>query len=367
MRLSDFDFRIDCRWAQFPTVYRDEARLMVLHKSSGTVEHKMIPDLLDYVAEGDMIVFNDTKVIPASHFATKDRTGAAISVRLQRDLGAPDHKLWDAFMTPARKVRVGNKIFFNDDASIVGEVIDNVTSRGRMLRFISDYTADFKEHLFAIGHMPMLRYIDRPMSDFWTERFNEAFPGLTEDDLDNERYQSIFAKHEGSVMPCEGALNISEGMVMKLKLKDLYVDTVTCTNGTGMNEVLPVEDIFKHKMPSDYMVLSQLVADHANETKREGCYVIAVGCEVLRALEVTKDLNGLVQPYEGWTNLLMAPGYQYKIVDALLCGFYDPFTPSIIAACAFGGYNQVIEAYRTACLEGYRFGAYGDNLLILPD
>jgi len=355
MKLSQFKFNLPKELiAQYPAPYRDEARLMVLHKKTGDVEIKSIPDMLDYFSDGDHFIFNDTKVFPARLFGTKERTGAAIEVFLLRELNH-ENRYWDVLVDPARKIRIGNKIYFAGDSSIVAEVIDNTTSRGRTLRFLTDYTnEEFREKLFAIGHTPLPKYIHRDM-----ENPNER------DAEDAERYQTIFAQKEGAVAVPASGLHFSKSMFKRMEIHGIEWSFVTSHVGLGNFKPIDVEDLTKHKMDSEQMEISQQVVDTIERLHEQEKRICAVGTDVMRVLETVVGTNGHVKAYSGWTNKFIFPPYDFSVANAMLCNFYMPLSTQIMMTAAFGGYDEVMHAYEVAVKEGLHFGDYGDALLIV--
>ncbi len=355
MKLSQFKFNLPKELiAQYPAPFRDEAKLMVLHKKTGDVEIKTIPDMLDYFSEGDHFIFNDTKVFPARLYGTKERTGAAIEVFLLRELNH-ENRYWDVLVDPARKIRIGNKIYFSGDSSIVAEVIDNTTSRGRTLRFLTDYTNDeFREKLFAIGHTPLPKYIHR----------NLETPD-PRDSEDAERYQTIFAQKEGAVAVPASGLHFSKSMFKRMEIHGIEWSFITSHVGLGNFKPIDVEDLTKHKMDSEQMEISQQVVDTIERLHEEEKHICAVGTDVMRALETVVGTNGHVKAFSGWTNKFIFPPYDFSVANTMLCNFYMPLSTQIMMTAAFGGYDEVMHAYEVAVKEGFQFGDYGDALLIV--
>ncbi|MBQ8100113.1 MAG: tRNA preQ1(34) S-adenosylmethionine ribosyltransferase-isomerase QueA [Paludibacteraceae bacterium] len=357
MKLSQFKFTLPKEQiAQYPARYRDESRLLVLHRKTGDIELKQFPDVVNYFDEGDHFLLNDTKVFPARLYGTKERTGAAIEVFLLRELNH-ENRYWDVLVDPARKIRIGNKIYFGNDSSIVAEVIDNTTSRGRTLRFLTDYSNDeFREHLFALGHTPLPKYIhrDREHPD---ERDKE----------DAERYQTIFAnpaKDAAVAVPATG-LHFSKSVFKRMEIHGIGWSFVTSHVGLGITKPIDVEDLTKHKMDSEQMTISQEVVDtierlHAGEKR-----LCAVGTDVMRVLETVVGTNGHVKALDGWTNKFIFPPYDFTVANAMLANLYMPLSTQIMMVAAFGGYDEVMHAYEVAVQEGFRFGDYGDAMLIV--
>lgn len=349
MKLSQFKFNLpDELIAKHPAVYRDEARLMVLHRKTGTVEHKVFKDVLDYFQAKDFFIFNDTRVFPARLFGNKEKTGAKIEVFLLRELN-PDQHLWDVLVNPARKIRIGNKLYFGDNEELVAEVIDNTTSRGRTLRFLYDGPYDeFKQQLFAIGETPIPEYMER-----------NAEPE------DVERYQNIFARNEGAVVAPAAGLHFSRELMKRMEIRDINFGFLTLHNGLGAYRTIDVEDLTKHKMESEQISITEELCQKVNKAKDEGHSICAVGTSVLRALETTVSTDGHIKPREGWTNKFIFPPYEFTLTNSLITNFHLPYSTLLMMASAFGGYEVVMGAYEEAVKEKYRFGAYGDAMLIL--
>ncbi len=349
MKLSQFKFNLpDELIAKHPAVHRDEARLMVLHRKTGTVEHKVFKDVLDYFQAKDFFIFNDTRVFPARLFGNKEKTGAKIEVFLLRELN-PDQHLWDVLVNPARKIRIGNKLYFGENEELVAEVIDNTTSRGRTLRFLYDGPYDeFKQQLFAIGETPIPEYMDR-----------NAEPE------DVERYQNIFARNEGAVVAPAAGLHFSRELMKRMEIRDINFGFLTLHNGLGAYRTIDVEDLTKHKMESEQISITEELCQKVNKAKDEGHSICAVGTSVLRALETTVSTDGHIKPREGWTNKFIFPPYEFTLTNSLITNFHLPYSTLLMMASAFGGYEVVMGAYEEAVKEKYRFGAYGDAMLIL--
>ena len=368
MRLSDFKFKLPEELiAQFPSRFRDEARMLVLHTKSGTIEHKSVSDFASYFDEGDTIIANDTKVFPARLYAKKEKTLANIEVFLLRELNH-ENRYWDVLVDPARKIRIGNKLFFDEDATIFAEVIDNTTSRGRTLRFLTDYEgADFVEHLYGMGTTPLPKYIARPMSEETFEQYEAIFSDLLVAEMDEERYQSIFAEHIGAVAAPASSMHFSKNLLKRLEIRG--VDTYTITSHVGLGNFKPVdvEDLTKHKVESEQIIIPQSVADAVDGSHAKGNRVCAVGTEVMRALEHVVGTNGQIKAYDGWTNKFIYPPYNFTVADAFFVNFYMPQSTQLIMVATYGGYENVMKAYKEAIKEGYRFGDYGDAMLILND
>lgn len=349
MKLSQFKFKLpDDLIAQYPVAERDQARMMVLNRASGEIEHRIFKDIIDYFVDGDIFVFNDTKVFPARLFGNKEKTGARIEVFLLRELNA-ENKLWDVLVEPARKIRIGNKLYFGDDDSMVAEVIDNTTSRGRTLRFLYDGPhEEFKKALFALGQTPLPHYIDREP---------EA--------SDAERYQTIYAANEGAVVAPAAGLHFSRELLKRLEIKGIYQAFLTLHSGLGNFREIDVEDLTKHRMDSEQMEVTQALVDLVNGVKDANHRVCAIGTSVLRAIASAVSMSGHMKTYSGWTNKFIFPPYDFTVTDALLTNFHLPYSTMLMMTCAFGGYDLVMRAYDEAVKEKYRFGAYGDAMLIL--
>ena len=349
MKLSQFKFKLPQDLiAQYPVAERDQSRLMVIHRASGEIEHRIFKDIIDYFDDGDIFVFNDTKVFPARLYGNKEKTGACIEVFLLRELNA-DNKLWDVLVEPARKIRIGNKLYFGEDESMVAEVIDNTTSRGRTLRFLYDGPhEEFKKALFALGQTPLPAYINR-----------EPEPS------DAERYQTIYASKEGAVVAPAAGLHFSRELLKRLEIKGIYQAFLTLHSGLGNFREIDVEDLTKHRMDSEQMEVTQSLVDMVNGVKDANHRVCAIGTSVLRAIASAVSMSAHMKTYTGWTNKFIFPPYDFTVTDALLTNFHLPYSTMLMMATAFGGYELVMKAYNEAVKERYRFGAYGDAMLIL--
>ena len=348
---------------------RDECRLMVLHRKSQTIEmYKRDADgnpiegeyldfrnVLDYFDEGDTFIFNDTKVFPARLYGTKEKTDAKIEVFLLRELNE-EMRLWDVLVEPARKIRIGNKLFFDDSGTMVAEVIDNTTSRGRTLRFLYDCPHDeFKRELFALGEAPLPHYIiDK-------REVHNA------DAQDMEDFQCIFAKNEGAVTAPATGLHFSRELMKRMEIKGLNFAYITLHCGLGTFHDIEVEDLTKHKMDSEQMFIGEEACDIVNRTKEEGHHLCAVGTSVVKATETAVGTDGLLKQFEGWTNKFIFPPYDFGLADSMVANFYHPLSTLLMETAAFGGYELVMEAYDLAVKNGYKFGCYGDAMLILND
>lgn len=349
MKLSQFKFRLpEDLIAQYPTEQRDECRMMVVNKKTGEISHKIFKDIINYFDDGDMLVFNDTQVFPARLFGNKEKTGAQIEVFLLRELYA-ENKLWDVLVEPARKIRIGNKLYFGDDESMVAEVIDNTTSRGRTLRFLYDGPhEEFKGALFDLGMTPLPQYIKR-----------EPVPE------DAENYQTIFARVEGAVAAPAAGLHFSRELMKRLEIKGVRQGFLTEHCGLGSFRDIDVEDLTKHRMDSEQLEISQKLVDEVNATKDAEHRVCAVGTSVLRGMSTAVSMGGHIKTYSGWTNKFIFPPYDFTVVTDLVTNFHMPYSTMLMMTCAFGGYNLIMKAYEEAIHEKYRFGAYGDAMLII--
>ena len=349
MKLSQFKFKLPEELiAQYPAPDRDECRLLVLHRKTGEIEHKNFKELLDYFDDRDVLVFNDTKVFPARLYGNKEKTGARIEVFLLRELTA-DLRLWDVLVDPARKIRIGNKLYFGEDDSLVAEVIDNTTSRGRTLRFLFDGDHDtFTQVLYSMGETPLPRTITRPV----------------EPD-DAEWYQTIFAKNEGAVVAPTAGMHFSKTLMKRLEIKGARFAFLTLHAGLGNFGQIDVEDLTKHKTPSEQVFLNEEASAIINKAKEGRHQVCAVGTTVMRALETAVCTNGMVKPFEGWTNKFIFPPYDFTVATSMLVNFQMPYSQLLMMVAAFGGYEEVMAAYDAAVKEQYRFGTYGDAMLII--
>ena len=349
MKLSQFQFNLPKdRIAQEPPRWRDECRLMVLRKKTGEIEHRIFKDIIDYFGKGDTFVFNDTKVLPARLYGKKEKTGADIMVFLLRELNK-EQRLWDVIVDPARKIRIGNKLYFGENDSLVAEVIDNTTSRGRTLRFLYDGPyEDFKEVLFGLGETPVPIFIK---------------PKVTPEDKDN--YQTIFARHEGAVAVPAAGTHFSRELFNRMILKDINKAFITVHMGIGQFRKVDVEDLSKHRMDAERMIISEEAARIINTTKASGHKILAVGTTTVRALETYVTTDKEVKANDIWTNKFIFPPYQFSIPDAIVSGFHMPESTMLMSQAAFGGFENVMHAYQVALDEDYRFGPYGDAMLIL--
>jgi len=349
MKLSQFKFDLPEKLiATYPSKNRDECRLMVVNRTTGDVEHKVFKDVIEYFDDKDIFVFNDTKVFPARLYGNKEKTGATIEVFLLRELNEEFH-LWDVLVDPARKIRIGNKLYFGDDDSMVAEVIDNTTSRGRTLRFLFDGTGDeFRKTLYALGETPIPKYL-----------------GRGEENIDKERYQTIFAKNEGAVVAPAAGLHFSRELMKRMEIKGVDFAFLTLHSGLGNYRDIDVEDLTKHKMDSEQLIISQETADQVNKAKSDGHRICAVGTSVMRAMETIVTTNGQLKPNNGWTNKFIFPPYDFGVADSMITNFHLPQSTLLMMTAAFGGYDKVMELYELAIKEKYKFGTYGDAMLLI--
>lgn len=348
MKLSEFNFNLPSELIAFyPSDNRDESRLMVIHKKTGQIEHKIFKDILQYFDEGDTLVVNDTKVFPARMYGNKEKTGAKIEVFLLRELNR-EYKLWDVLVDPARKIRVGNKLYFGD-SDLVAEVIDNTTSRGRTIRFLTDATGeDFYKLIDELGETPLPRYIKREVEE-----------------SDRDRYQTIFASHKGAVAAPTAGLHFTKQLVKRLALKGVEVCPLTLHVGLGIFRPVDVEDLTKHKTDSENFNIPAETVDKVNMSLDAKKRVCAVGTTSLRALESSVSSTNRLKVNAGWTDKFIFPPYDFKIANSLITNFHMPQSILLMMACAFGGYELVMKAYEEAIKEKYKFFSYGDAMLIL--
>ncbi|MGY8988530.1 MAG: tRNA preQ1(34) S-adenosylmethionine ribosyltransferase-isomerase QueA [Flavobacteriales bacterium] len=348
-KLSMFNFDLpQARIANTPSENREDAKLMVVHRSTGKIEHKNIFDLVDYFDEGDVIAINNTKVFPARLYANKEKTGAQIEVFLLREL-SQENRLWDVLVDPARKIRIGNKLFFGENDELIAEVIDNTTSRGRTLRFLFDGThEEFKETLTALGETPLPKHIDRkPTKE------------------DDERFQTIYAKHEGAISAPAAGLHFSKILMKRLELKGIEFAETTLHVGLGTFNQIMVEDLSKHKMESEEIIILEDASDKINNGKNAGKRICAVGTTVMRILESSVSTKNEVIPYNGWTNIFLFPPHTFLIANCMLTNFHLPKSSLMMQAAAFSGLDVLKKAYKEAIKKKYNFHTFGDAMLIL--
>lgn len=349
MKLSHFNFDLPGDLlAEYPSEHRDEARLMVLNRKDQTIEHKLFKDLIDYFEEDDVMILNNTKVFPARLFGNKEKTGARIEVFLLRELNA-EQRLWDVLVDPARKIRIGNKLYFGEDETLVAEVIDNTTSRGRTLRFLYDGSyGEFRRKLTELGQTPLPKYIKR-----------EVEPE------DEERYQTIYAKNEGAVAAPTAGLHFSKHLLKRLEIKGINFAEVTLHVGLGTFNPVEVEDLSKHKMDSEEISINKIATDTINSALKEKRRICAVGTTVMRAIESSVSSSGTLNEFSGWTNKFIFPPYDFSIANCMITNFHTPKSTLLMMVSAFAGHDFVKRAYDEAIKEGYKFYSYGDAMLII--
>jgi len=348
MKLSEFKFALPADLvAQHPSANRDESKMMVINRATGTIEHKIFKDIINYFDEGDIMVMNNTKVFPARLYGNKEKTGAKIEVFLLRELNAELH-LWDVLVDPARKIRVGNKLYFGD-SDLVAEVVDNTTSRGRTIRFLFDGNSeDFSKIIETIGETPLPRYIKRPVEE-----------------ADKDRYQTIFAETKGAVAAPTAGLHFTKQVMKRMEIKGINFTPLTLHVGLGSFRTVDVEDLTKHKMDSENFIVGEetvAIVNKALDSKRRVC---AIGTTCMRALESSVSANNRLKQNAGWTDRFIFPPYDFKIANAMLTNFHMPESTLYMMACAFGGYDLMTKAYKTAIKEKYNFLSYGDVMLII--
>ena len=349
MKLSEFEFELPKNLiAEFPADQRDESRLMVVHRDTGEIEHKTFKDVINYFDDGDVMVMNNTKVFPARMYGNKEKTGAKIEVFLLRELNR-ESLLWDVLVDPARKIRIGNKLYFGEEDELVAEVIDNTTSRGRTLRFLFDGPyEDFKATITKLGQTPLPKYIKRdPVPE------------------DQERYQTIFAKNEGAVAAPTAGLHFSKQLMKRLEIKGIEFTPITLHVGLGTFRAVEVEDLTKHKMDSEELYVGEDTVKLVNQAKANKRKVCAIGTTVTRALESSVTVNKKLKPFTGWTNKFIFPPYTCNIPDAMITNFHTPKSTLLMMISAYCGHDLVMKAYKEAVKEKYRFYSYGDAMLIL--
>lgn len=351
-KLSQFAFDLPKKLiAQYPAKNRDESRLMVIHRDTGKIEHRIFKDVIDYFDETDVMIFNNTKVFPARLYGRKEKTGAKIEVFLLRELNA-ESRLWDVLVDPARKIRVGNKLYFSDEHDndvLVAEVVDNTTSRGRTIRFLYDGSdEEFQKELNYLGNTPLPKSIGRPA-----------------DESDKERYQTIYAKEVGAVAAPTAGLHFSRELMKRLEIKGVEFAELTLHVGLGTFRSIDVEDLSKHKMDAEFFRIGQGCVEKVNKALESKSQVCAVGTTSMRAIESAVSAEEMLKTAEGWTNKFIYPPYDFSIANAMITNFHLPKSSLLIMVCAFGGYDLIMEAYQQAIKEGYRFFSYGDAMLIL--
>ena len=349
MKLSQFKFDLPLNLiAQHPAKKREDSRMMVVHRKTGQIENKHFRDILEYFDDKDVFVVNNTKVFPARMYGRKEKTGAKIEVFLLRELNKPN-RLWDVIVDPARKIRVGNKLYFGDNDELVAEVIDNTTSRGRTIRFLWDGSdEEFREILELLGETPLPKYIKRKP-----------------DEEDKERYQTVYAKHEGAVAAPTAGMHFSKELIKRLEIKGVRFAEITLHTGLGTFRPIEVEDLSKHKMDAEYYRIEDDACKIVNKARVGNHRICSIGTTTMRAIESSFTAEKLLKPSEGWTNTFVHPPYQFNIADALVTNFHLPKTSLLIMVCAFAGYDLAMESYRKAIKDKYRFFSYGDAMLIV--
>ncbi len=349
MKLSQYKFDLPTNLvAKFPSKNRDESRLMVLDRKTQTIDHKTFRDIIEYFDDQDVMIFNDTKVFPARLYGNKEKTGAEIEVFLLRELNR-EQRLWDVLVDPARKIRIGNKLYFGEDDLLVAEVIDNTTSRGRTLRFLydGDYD-DFKKTLFDLGETPLPKFIERKVEP-----------------EDKERYQTVYAKHEGAVAAPTAGMHFSRELLKRLEIKGIDFAYITLHVGLGNFRTVDVEDLTKHKMDSERIHITEEAVRLVNAAKEKKKNICAVGTTVMRTLESSVSTDGYLKDYDGWTNKFIFPPYEFSVSNRMVSNFHLPYSTLLMMVSAFAGYNFLMDAYKMAIKMGYKFGTYGDAMLIL--
>ena len=349
MKLSDFEYKLPDKYlAQHPSAERDECKLMLLNRKEETIEHLVFKDIIDFYDEGDVIVLNNTKVFPARLFGNKEKTGARIEVFLLRELNQ-DQRLWDVLVDPARKIRIGNKLYFGEDESLVAEVIDNTTSRGRTLRFLFDGPyEEFRDKLQELGETPLPKYINRPVEP-----------------QDKERFQTIYAKNEGAVAAPTAGLHFSKHLLKKLEIKGVLLPEITLHIGLGTFSPVDVEDLSKHKMDSEELKINLGSANIINDALQNKKKICAVGTTVMRGLESSVSTFGTLNTYDGWTHKFIYPPFKFSIADSMISNFHTPKSTLLMMVSAFGGKDFVMKAYKEAMKKKYNFSSYGDAMMII--
>jgi S-adenosylmethionine:tRNA ribosyltransferase-isomerase len=349
MKLSEFNYDLPEELiANYPCDNRDEAKLMVIHRDTGKIEHKLFKDLINYFEEDDVMIMNNTRVFPARMYGNKEKTGAKIEVFLLRELNR-ESLLWDVLVDPARKIRIGNKLYFGEDDSLVAEVIDNTTSRGRTLRFLFDGPyEEFKAKITELGETPLPKYIKREVEV-----------------QDEERYQTIYSKVEGAVAAPTAGLHFSRELLKRLEIKGIHFAEVTLHVGLGTFRSVEVEDLTKHKMDSEQVIISEKTAEIVNNAKRNKRRVCAIGTTSMRAIETSVSTDGYLNSYNGWTNKFIFPPYEFSIADSLVTNFHTPLSTLLMMISAFCGHELMTKAYKEAIKEKYRFYSYGDAMFII--
>jgi len=349
MKLSQFRFHLPPELiAGNPSKTRDEVNMMVLDRKTQKIEHRHFKDVLDYFGDGDVFIINNTKVFPARLYGEKEKTGAKIEVFLLRELNR-ESRLWDVLVDPARKIRIGNKLYFGEDDSLVAEVIDNTTSRGRTIRFLFDGPyEEFKKTIQSLGETPLPKIHNRPATA-----------------EDEERYQTIFAKHEGAVAAPTAGMHFSREVMKRLELQGVSFAEITLHAGLGNFRTIDVEDLTKHKMDSEEVIIEQVTADIVNCAKLGKKKIVAVGTTSMKAIESSVTIAGTLKPFTGWSNRFIFPPYEFSIANAMITNFQLPQSPMMMMVAAFAGYDFLMEAYRIAVEKKYKFFTYGNPMLII--
>jgi len=349
MKLSQFRFHLPPELiADHPPKHRDDVHMMVLDRRTQTIEHAQFKDILNYFGDGDVFIINNTKVFPARLYGEKEKTGAKIEVFLLRELNR-ESRLWDVLVDPARKIRIGNKLYFGDDDSLVAEVIDNTTSRGRTIRFLFDGPyEEFKKTIQRLGQTPLPKIHNRPVTP-----------------EDDERYQTIFAKHEGAVAAPTAGLHFTREIMKRLELQGVNFAEITLHLGLGNFRTIDVEDLTKHKMDSEEVIIEHETAEIVNRAKAERKKVVAVGTTSMKAIESSVTISGMLKPYKGWTNRFIFPPYEFSIANAMITNLHLPQSPMMMLVAAFAGYDFLMKAYEIAVEKKYKFFTYGNPMLII--
>ena len=351
MKLSQFRYQLpNDLIAKQPVDNRDKSRLMVLNRKTKTIEHRMFTDILEYFGDGDAFIINDTKVFPALLTGEKEKTGAKITVFLLRELNA-EARLWDVLVDPARKIRIGNKLYFGDDDSLVAEVIDNTTSRGRTLRFLFDGPYDeFKKTIESLGKTPLPEEL---------QSIRDIVPE------DKDWYQTIYASKEGAVAAPTAGLHFSRELMKRLELKGASFASVTLHAGVGNFRAIDVEDLTKHKMDSEELIIEEEAVRIVNKAKENRKQVCVVGTTTMKAVESSVTISGMLKSYKGWSNKFIFPPYEFSIPTCMVTNFHLPQSPMLMMTAAFADFDFLMKAYKEAINEKYRFFTYGDAMLIL--
>jgi S-adenosylmethionine:tRNA ribosyltransferase-isomerase len=349
MKLSQFNFELPKELiASHPPKEREAGKMMVVDRRRQTIEHKMFKDILEFFSDGDTFVINNTKVFPARLHGEKEKTGAKIEVFLLRELNK-ESRLWDVMVDPARKIRIGNKLYFGEEETLVAEVIDNTTSRGRTLRFLYDGPyEEFKATLKRLGETPLPKIHNRPVEP-----------------EDDERFQTIYAKYEGAIAAPTAGLHFSRELMKRLEILGINFAEITLHTGLGNFRPIEVEDLTKHKVDSEELVVTAEAAEIINRSIENKHKLVAVGTTSMKALESAVSITGRIKPFNGWTNKFIFPPYEFKTADAMITNFHLPYSPMFMMASAYLGYDFAFEVYRQAIKEEYQFFTYGDAMLII--